>query len=122
MAEVRVQVAFHFKIDPARQNIGLIEYPDTVMKTVSVGEEVVPSKLSFIEAFTGDDKAIIEEKLMALVEESLCTARPTEKKPVDKATTGTSSSCSGTGNTGKSNPGSCDSSCEKMESAEMSLF
>jgi len=122
MAEVRIQVAFHFKIDPAKQNIGLIEYPDMVMKTVSVGEDIVPSKLPFTEAFSGEDKAIIEEKLMVLVEESLRTARPVEKKPVEDVTTGASSSCSDTGNTDESDPGFCGSFCEKMGSAEMSLF
>lgn len=122
MAEVRIQVAFHFKIDPAKQNIGLIEYPDMVMKTVSVGEDIVPSKLPFTDAFTGEDKSIIEEKLKALVEESLRTARPVEMKSVDETTTGASSSCSDTGNTDESDPGFCGSFCEKMGSAEMSLF
>lgn len=77
MGDIRVTVAYHFIIDPAKQAIGMIDYPSTVTKTVSVGESIQPAKVSFSDVFTDeDDKRFITEKLTEAVEETLRTAKP----------------------------------------------
>jgi len=68
--ETRVQVASHFKIDPAKQTLGAIEYPDKVTVTLSIGDELIPSKVDFDVAFSAEQRAEIEEKLNTLIIES----------------------------------------------------
>lgn len=76
MAEVKVQIAVHFKIDPAKQSIGLIDYPGTVNKTVSIGDHIIPSTESFSGAFGSVDLSEITKELEKLVLESTRTAKP----------------------------------------------
>ena len=76
MAEVKVQIAVHFKIDPAKQSIGLIDYPGTVNKTVSIGDHIIPSTVGFSEAFGPDDLSEITKELEKLVLDATRTAKP----------------------------------------------
>lgn len=76
MAEIRVQVAFHFTIDPAAQIIGDITYPAQVQRTMVVGEEIDVSKVSFDSVFSSEVFTFIDEKANTVVAEQLRTAKP----------------------------------------------
>ena len=64
---VKVQHSKHFKFDPAKQNIGAIVLPETVMLTIAVGEEIVSEKLPLNEAFTAEEQAKLIRQLEPLV-------------------------------------------------------
>ncbi|AJF08291.1 hypothetical protein [Geoalkalibacter subterraneus] len=70
MAKERVQVSFHFNIDPAEMMIGQISLPETIMKTVAVGEsEPVVSKVNSSE-LSDQDRA----KLIDMIEQRVIKA------------------------------------------------
>lgn len=81
MSEKRIQIAAHFTIDPAKQTLGAIQYPETVTVTMVVGDEIIPKKVAFKDAFSHDQIVEIENKVNAMVKESLRTAKPVESKP-----------------------------------------
>ncbi|HQA80569.1 MAG TPA: hypothetical protein PLV96_07210 [Methanoregulaceae archaeon] len=104
MAEVKVQIAVHFKIDPAKQSIGLIDYPGTVNKTVSIGDHIIPSTVSFSEAFRPEDLGEITKELEKLALESTRTAKPLSSSESRSADPISESGCEDTcgGETGES--------------------
>ncbi len=63
----KIQHSKHFKIDPAKMNIGEIELPDTIMTTIVVGEEVISKKVPLAEAFTAAEQEEIKKHLEPLV-------------------------------------------------------
>lgn len=76
MAEVRVCVALHFTFDPAKS---LATIPQEVMKTISVGDVIMPEKVT--------DKVFGEATKRLLVAEmdKLVFAAQKKAKPVTKA-------------------------------------
>ncbi|MCK9172379.1 MAG: hypothetical protein M0O99_02705 [Desulfuromonas thiophila] len=74
--ETRVQIAAHFTIDPAKQVIGSISWPKEVVLTLAVGDELVPKKVLFSEAFSAEQQAEIERLLNAKIIEAGRTAKP----------------------------------------------
>ena len=74
--EQRIQIATHFTIDPAKQVLGSIKYPDKVTVTLAIGEHLEPQKINFDVAFTTEQKEKIEEHLNTLIIESSRTAKP----------------------------------------------
>lgn len=85
--ETRVQIATHFTIDPTKQTLGAIEYPEKVTITLAIGEHIDPQKIEFDVAITAEQKSKIEEQLNALIIETGRTA-----KPINTPVTGYSSS------------------------------
>ena len=64
MPDLRAQVVFHFKFDPSKMTAGIPEIPDTIQKTVSVGDKIIAEKVSVNELpFT--DRQIIEAEILA---------------------------------------------------------
>jgi ribosomal protein L12E/L44/L45/RPP1/RPP2 len=88
--EQRVQIATHFKIDPAKEKIGAINYPEMVQVTLAVGDKMDVKKVSFDMAITPEQKAKIDEFMKELILESGRTAKavsaPATTKPVAAAT------------------------------------
>lgn len=56
MAETRVQIAYHFKIDPAQMVPGQIRLPEQIIRTVTVGEEFNTEKVG-MECLSLEDRA-----------------------------------------------------------------
>ena len=46
MAEIRVQIAFHWKTDPAQMIPGAVRIPETITRTIAVGDEFSTEKVS----------------------------------------------------------------------------
>lgn len=82
MAEIRVQVAYHFKIDPAKQAPGLVRIPEQITRTVAVGDEVRPEKVS-PDSIPAADQAVILAELEKMVAEATRTARPAGAAPLE---------------------------------------
>lgn len=59
--DIRVQAAYHFKIDPAKLTPGRIQLPEQITRTVSVGEEMTTEKVSVLTLSVADRAAIIAE-------------------------------------------------------------
>lgn len=75
MAETRVQVAYHCKIDPAQLTPGLIRLPEQVTRTISVGAELVTEKVA-LSAIPEADRAVLLTEIDKQVREATRTARP----------------------------------------------
>jgi hypothetical protein len=79
MAETRVQIAYHFKTDPAKLSAGTsidrIPLPEQITRTVSVGAELKTEKVS-IDTLSPWDRTALREMLHAQVKEATRTARP----------------------------------------------
>ena len=73
--EIRAQVAYHFKIDPAKLTPGRIQLPEQITRTISVGEELQTEKVSLL-ALSLADRAAITTELQKLTVEATRTARP----------------------------------------------
>lgn len=85
MAEIIVQIARNFRIDPSRCELGGIPYPEQVIETLSVGDELLePRKVSFDEAFSIDDLTQISETLNRLISDAKRKAKPAEKSKAEK--------------------------------------
>lgn len=78
--EIRVQAAYHFKIDPAKLTPGRIQLPEQITRTVSVGEEMTTEKVSVLTLSAADRAAIIAE-LEKQTAEATRTARPAGSAP-----------------------------------------
>lgn len=87
MSEKRIQIAAHFTIDPAKQTLGAVQYPETVTVTMVVGDEIIPKKVAFKDAFSHEQIMEIENKVNELVKEALRTAKPVESKPASALAT-----------------------------------
>jgi hypothetical protein len=75
MSEIRAQIAYHFKIDPAKLVTGLVRIPEQITRTVSVGAELVTEKVSPDCLLPADRAAIISE-IEKQVVEATRTAKP----------------------------------------------
>jgi hypothetical protein len=75
MADIRIQVAYHFKIDPAKLLPGAVRLPEQITRTVSVGEEFTTEKVS-TESLSLSDRLHLETEIEKQVAEATRTARP----------------------------------------------
>lgn len=75
MSEKRVQVAYHFKIDPAQMIPGAVRIPEQITRTVTVGEEFKTEKVSSACLSPADHAALVAE-IDKQVQEATRTARP----------------------------------------------
>lgn len=82
--EVRVQIAHHFKIDPAKLAPGLIRLPEQITRTVSVGDEFTTEKVS-LDSLSLSDRAALIAELEKQTREATRTARPAGSAPAIEA-------------------------------------
>lgn len=75
MAEIRVQVAYHFKIDPAQLTPGLISLPEQIIRTVSVGDDFSTEKVSG-NCLSLEDRSRLQVEIDKQCVEATRTARP----------------------------------------------
>ena len=73
--DIRVQAAYHFKIDPAKLTPGRVQLPEQITRTVSIGEEMQTEKVSVLTLSPADRAAIVAE-LEKQCAEATRTARP----------------------------------------------
>ena len=73
--EIRVQVAYHFKIDPAKLSPGLVRLPEQIIRTVSVGDELITEKVA-TECVPPTDRAVLISEIEKQVSVATRTARP----------------------------------------------
>lgn len=78
--ETRVQVAYHFKIDPAQLLPGSIRLPEQITRTITVGEEIIPAKVS-IDCLPAADRAALMAEIDKQTREATRTARPAGSLP-----------------------------------------
>ena len=84
---INVQHSKHFKIDPAKLNIGDIQLPDPIMKTTVVGDEIISKKIPLNEAFTGAEQEELKKQLEPLVIKAHQTATHVAETPSVPAVT-----------------------------------
>ena len=84
MAETRVQIAYHFKIDPAQLVPGLIRLPEQITRTVSVGEAFTTEKVG-IDSLQAADREALTCELEKQCREATRTARPAGSVAADPA-------------------------------------
>jgi hypothetical protein len=87
MAEIRIQIAHHFKIDPAQLVPGLIRLPEQITRTVSVGDEFSTEKVSLGSLPDADRIALIAE-IEKQTREATRTAQPAGKASASSLTSG----------------------------------
>lgn len=79
MAETRVQVAYHFKIDPAKLVAGMdperIPLPEQITRTVSVGDELTTEKVASM-SLAPYDRSALRAAIAKQVPEATRTAKP----------------------------------------------
>lgn len=81
--EIRAQVAYHFKLDPAKLTPGSITLPQQLTRTVSVGEELFTEKVDR-DILSHADCAALVEQLEIAAREANRTAKaiaPAAAKP-----------------------------------------
>lgn len=71
MAEIRVQIAYHFKIDPAKESTP----PEQITRTISVGEEFTTEKVNCNE-IKFEDRGLLQAEIDKVCREATRTARP----------------------------------------------
>lgn len=84
MAEIRVQIAYHFKINPSDLLPGQIRLPEQITRTVSVGEELITEKVA-TETLPSWDRETLHEQLDKQCREATRTARPAGSAPAATA-------------------------------------
>ena len=75
MAETRVQIAYHFKFDPAQEIVGPVRIPEMITRTLSVADEIIPEKVASSSIPDADRTALLIE-MEKQVREATRTARP----------------------------------------------
>ncbi len=75
MAETRVQIAYHFKFDPAQQIVGPVQIPEMITRTIAVGSEIIPQKVTSSSIPEADRAALLVE-MEKQVREATRTAKP----------------------------------------------
>jgi hypothetical protein len=77
--ETRVQVAYHFKIDPAKliavTDPERIALPEQITRTVSVGDEFDTEKVA-AQSLSPWDRTALREAIAKLIPEATRTAKP----------------------------------------------
>jgi hypothetical protein len=90
MAETRVQIAYHFKIDPAQLVPGAIRLPEQITRTVSVGEEFTTEKVG-TDSLPPHDRQALRDELEKQAREATRTARPAGAPPEEQTAAGNES-------------------------------
>ena len=80
MAETRVQVAYHFKTDPAQLTPGAVRLPEMITRTVSVGDDFSTEKVA-LTSLPPADRRDLEAAIDKKVREVTRTARPAGSAP-----------------------------------------
>lgn len=75
MAEIRVQIAHHFKIDPAQLTPGAVRLPEMITRTVSVGDEFTTEKVA-VSSLPPADRAALVAEIEKQAREATRTAKP----------------------------------------------
>lgn len=75
MAMKRVQVAYHFQMDPAQLVPGAVRLPEQITRTVCVGDEFKTEKVS-PDCLPAADRLALVEEIEQQVREATRTARP----------------------------------------------
>lgn len=83
--ESRAQVAYHFKIDPAKLIPGAVRIPETITRTIVVGDELQTDKVSSSTLSPSDRAALIIE-IEKLTSEANRVAKPAEEAPPAETT------------------------------------
>ena len=78
MAETRVQIAYHWKTDPAQLIPGAIRIPDLITRTVAVGDEFMTEKVSS-SVLTPADRAALMAEINKQTVEANRVALPAEE-------------------------------------------
>ncbi len=68
MAETRVQIAYHFKFDPAQEIVGPVRLPEMVSRTIAVGYEIIPEKVASSSIPESDRAALLAEMERQVIE------------------------------------------------------
>lgn len=75
MATIRVQVAYHFQLDPAQLTPGAVRIPEMITRTIAVGEEMKTEKVAS-DLLSPTDRAALVVEIEKQVKEATRTARP----------------------------------------------
>ncbi len=75
MAETRVQIAYHFKFDPAQEIVGPVRIPEMISRTIAVGDEVIPEKVAS-NSIPESDRAALLVEMEKQVREATRKAKP----------------------------------------------
>lgn len=86
MAEKRIQVAYHFKVDPAQLVPGAIRIPEQIIRTVAIGDDFTTDKVSSACLSPEDHQALLAG-IEKQVVDATRTARPADAAPIAEATT-----------------------------------
>jgi len=78
--QTRVQVAYHFQIDPAQLVPGAVRLPEQITRTVCVGEHFKTEKVSS-DCLPAADQAELLDAMEKQVREATRTARPAGAGP-----------------------------------------
>lgn len=79
---IKVQHSKHFQFDPAKQTIGAIELPETVVSTIVAGDEIINKKVPLDEAFTEAEQQELKKALEASVTKAHQRAATVPDAPV----------------------------------------
>ncbi len=76
MSEIRIQIALHFKWDPAKDALAI---PEEITKTIAIGDEITPVKVPGA-LISGKTAELIRSKMTELQIKAKKTAKPVTKK------------------------------------------
>ena len=76
MAQTRVQIAYNFQIDPAQQVPGLVRIPEQIIRTVSIGTEIVTTEKVSPDCLSPADRADLIAAIEKETAEATRTAKP----------------------------------------------
>lgn len=82
MAEQRAQVAYHFKFDPAQLIPGAVRLPETITRTIAIGEEIRPEKIPS-SSLNPSDRAALVAEMEKLAAQANRVARPVDELPAE---------------------------------------
>src|SRR3989304_1447530 len=89
MSEKRVQVAYHFKIDPAQLMPGAVRIPETITRTIAVGDELKTEKVSS-SCLSPSDRAALTAEINSQTVEANRVAQPADSAPATEQPSGPS--------------------------------
>lgn len=84
MSEVRAAVTYHFKIDPAKQTIGLPQFPAEITRTISCGDAIKAEKVA-LDTLPLAEREQLEALIAQQVVESVRVAQPVAARPAAAA-------------------------------------
>jgi hypothetical protein len=84
MAEQRVQIAYHWKADPAQLIPGAVRIPEMITRTMVVGDDLKTEKVSSA-VLTPTDRAALLGELDKQTKEANRVARPAEESEATTA-------------------------------------